>query len=161
MSKSSTIEPGVFAPALILVVGTAVPLVLAPEAGKAVLGAGLTWTTNTLGPLFLWFAFASMLLLLWTVFSRHGSRVLGPPGEPPAYSKGSWFGMLFCAGLGSSLLYWGTIEWVYYYQSPPFGIEPASADAARWAGALALFHWGIPAWSIYAVATLPIAAELE
>ena len=65
--------------------------------------------------------------------------------------------MLFCAGIGTSLLYWATIEWVYYYQAPPFGIAPESAEAADWAAMYGLFHWGPLAWALYCIPALPIA----
>jgi BCCT family betaine/carnitine transporter len=65
--------------------------------------------------------------------------------------------MLFCAGIGTSLLYWATIEWVYYYQAPPFGIEAKSAQAAHWGAMYGLFHWGPMAWALYCLPALPIA----
>ena len=65
--------------------------------------------------------------------------------------------MLFCAGIGTSLLYWATIEWVYYYQAPPFGIEAETAEAAHWAAMYGLFHWGPMAWALYCIPALPIA----
>ncbi len=49
--------------------------------------------------------------------------------------------MLFCGGIGASILYWGCIEWAYYYQSPPFQLEPGSEEAVRWAATYGLFHW--------------------
>lgn len=51
----------------------------------------------------------------------------------------------------------GAIEWAYYYQSPPFQLEPGSEEAVRWAATYGIFHWGPIAWSIYLVPALPIA----
>lgn len=65
--------------------------------------------------------------------------------------------MLFCGGIGASILYWGCIEWAYYYQSPPFQLEPGSEEAVRWAATYGLFHWGPIAWSIYLIPAIPIA----
>ncbi len=65
--------------------------------------------------------------------------------------------MIFTASTGSSLLYWGTIEWIYYYQSPPFGAEVGSWQAAEWASAYGMFHWGATAWAMYAVVSVAIA----
>ena len=70
-------------------------------------------------------------VLLWFAFGRYGSVKFGGPDAGPEFRKLSWIGMLFCAGIGTSLLYRATIEWVYYYQAPPFGIEPESAEAAH------------------------------
>jgi BCCT family betaine/carnitine transporter len=65
--------------------------------------------------------------------------------------------MLFCAGIGTSLLYWATIEWVYYYQAPPFGLAPETPAAADWAAMYGMYHWGPLAWALYCIPALPIA----
>jgi BCCT family betaine/carnitine transporter len=54
-------------------------------------------------------------------------------------------------------MYWSAIEWAYYYQSPPFGAVPQSAEAARWASSYGIFHWGFIAWAFYCLPTLAIA----
>ena len=70
--------------------------------------------------------------------------------------------MLFCAGIGSNLLYFGTTEWTGYYLSPPplSGADPQTLLAADWAGAYSFFHWGISAWAVYALASIPIGYVL-
>ena len=65
--------------------------------------------------------------------------------------------MLFCGGIGASILYWGTIEWAYYYQNPPFQLEAGSEEAVRWAATYGIFHWGPIAWCIYMIPAIPIA----
>ena len=69
----------------------------------------------------------------------------------------------FCAGIGSNLLYFGTTEWTAYFLKPPplSGATPESLLAADWAGAYSFFHWGISAWAVYALATVPIAYVLH
>ena len=64
--------------------------------------------------------------------------------------------MLFCAGVATGILYWGTIEWTYYYDAPPFGVEPRSAAAVRWASVFGIFHWGPTGWAFYCLPTLAI-----
>lgn len=59
--------------------------------------------------------------------------------------------------MGTCILYWGTLEWVYYYTAPPMGLEPESIAAAQVVLSYNFFHWGIPAWGIYAIGTVPIA----
>ena len=159
--ETPRIHRPVFALALALVGGASALIAIDPEASHQSLGALLESVTWNLGPLFLWFAFGAMLLLAWLAFSEHGGKRMGPSKEAPEFSLFSWLGMLFCAGIGSSLLYWGTIEWAYYYADPPFGIPPRSPEAAEWGAAYALFHWGIPAWSIYTIATLPMVWALH
>jgi BCCT family betaine/carnitine transporter len=109
------------------------------------------------GFLFLWFTFACLAVLLWFAFGKYGSVRFGGAEAEPEFRKLSWIAMLFCAGIGTSLLYWATIEWVYYYQAPPFGIEAETAEAAHWAAMYGLFHWGPMAWALYCVPALPIA----
>ena len=115
--------------------------------------------THDLGWLFLGFVFFTVLWLAWLAMSRYGDIVLGPPEEAPEYGAISWFGMLFCAGIGSNLLYFGATEWTGYFLSPPplSGAPAMSLAAADWAGAYSFFHWGISAWAVYALAAVPIA----
>ncbi len=96
-------------------------------------------------------------MLLWFAFGKYGSVRFGGQDAEPEFRTLSWIAMLFCAGIGTSLLYWATIEWVYYYQAPPFGIEAESAEAADWAAMYGLFHWGPMAWALYCIPALPIA----
>ena len=119
--------------------------------------------THDLGWLFLGFVVFGLGWLAWLAFSDAGEIVLGEAGEEPAFSDLSWFGMLFCAGIGSNLLYFGTTEWAgYAVVPPPFsGAEALSPKALDWAGAMSFFHWGISAWGIYAMATIPIAYSLH
>ena len=100
---------------------------------------------------------AALVLSLWLAFGRYGKVVLGSEGEQPEFSTYSWVAMLFCAGIGAGLMYWSVIEWAYYYQSPPFGAEPQSLEAAKWASSYGVFHWGIIAWAFYCLPTLAIA----
>lgn len=102
-------------------------------------------------------------LLVELALPKHGDVVLGEQYDGPIFSNVSWFGMLFCAGIGSNLLYFGTTEWTGYFLSPPpiSGATPGSPLAADWAGAYSFFHWGISAWATYAIATLPIAYVLH
>jgi BCCT family betaine/carnitine transporter len=65
--------------------------------------------------------------------------------------------MLFCAGIGAGLMYWCVIEWSYYFDAPPFGVEPHSAAAAEWASTYGMFHWGITAWAFYCLPAIAIA----
>jgi BCCT family betaine/carnitine transporter len=142
---------------LIVVLGAIVPLIAFPDQSAEVLDRILALVTARLGFLFLWFTVAVFAVLLWFAFGRYGSVRFGGCDARPEFGTLSWIGMLFCAGIGTSLLYWATIEWVYYYQGPPFGIEPGSAEAAHWGATYGLFHWGPLAWALYCLPALPIA----
>ena len=147
----------IFWVALPLIVGVSVPLVLFPVEGEALLSAAFGWLTRNLGWAYLWFTIAAFALLVYYAVGRYGNVRFGGPDAKPEFSLISWIAMIFCAGIGTSVLYWGTIEWVYYYASPPFGIAPGSMAATEWAATYGLFHWGFTAWAIYCIPTLPLA----
>jgi len=155
--KSAPIDRQIFWPALVVVIAAIIPLVIWPDSSSERLNGVFAAISGSLGFVFLWFTFAAFVVLLWFAFGRYGRVKFGAPDDRPEFSTVSWVGMLFCAGIGTSLLYWATIEWVYYYQAPPFGIEPGSAAAAHHGAMYGLFHWGPMAWSLYCIPALPIA----
>jgi choline/glycine/proline betaine transport protein len=81
---------------------------------------------------------------------------LGRDDERPEFSTLTWFAMLFSAGMGIGLLFFGVAEPIMHYTSPP-GMEARSLEAARQAVPLTFFHWGLHAWAIYVVMGLAIA----
>ncbi len=83
---------------------------------------------------------------------------LGGPDARPEYPLGTWFAMLFAAGIGIGLMFFGVAEPVQHFLSPPLGIDAADTVAARnLAVAASIFHWGVHAWAIYAVVALALA----
>lgn len=76
------------------------------------------------------------------------------------FKEPSWAYMLFAGGMGSSLLYWSFSEWALYYYNAPFLVTPKTPLAMEWAATLALLHWSIPAWLLFALTSLPIACIL-
>ena len=112
---------------------------------------------DKLGFMYLGLGLASFFFMIYIIFSDIGQIKLGEPDEKPEFSTASWAAMLFCGGIGASIMYWGCIEWAYYYLDPPFQLAPGSEEAIRWAATYGIFHWGPIAWSIYLVPALPIA----
>ncbi|HIF9382385.1 TPA: BCCT family transporter [Photobacterium damselae] len=143
--------------ALGLLISTVVPLLLFPKEGAEWIAIAKSFMTDKLGFLYLGLGVAAFFFMIYIVFSDIGQIKLGDPDEAPEFKTASWAAMLFCGGIGASILYWGAIEWAYYYQSPPFQLEPGSEEAVRWAATYGIFHWGPIAWSIYLVPALPIA----
>jgi glycine betaine transporter len=86
----------------------------------------------------------------------YGDIKLGRDDEQPEFSTPSWIAMLFAGGMGAGLLFWGAAEPMYHYYSPP-GMPGETPDAARQAMVITNLHWGLHAWSIYAVCALVIA----
>ncbi len=89
--------------------------------------------------------------------SRFGSVRLGPEESRPEYSNMSWFAMLFSAGMGVGLVFYGAAEPLFHFGSTPFGAEPGSVQAARDAMQISFFHWGLHPWAGYSVIAMPLA----
>ncbi|MFW5875866.1 MAG: BCCT family transporter [Myxococcota bacterium] len=97
-----------------------------------------------------------IVFILWLLFSRYARIRLGDDDDRPEFSTLTWFAMLFSAGMGIGLLFFGVAEPVMHYANPP-GMEGRTAEAAQQAVPLTFFHWGVHAWAIYVVMGLAIA----
>lgn len=112
-----------------------------------------------------WFYVLVMSLILffviWLMFSRFGKLKLGKDDDTPDFSTFSWICMLFSAGLGSGLIYWGVAEPIFHIQDNPFlsmeGVEPNSVEAAVVALRVTVFHWGLHGWALYVLVGLCLA----
>lgn len=101
-----------------------------------------------------------VLFCLFLAFSRYGHIRLGSQDEQPEYGTFSWLAMLFAAGMGAGLIFYGVAEPLFHMSSPPpTNLEQTlnEAMAARKAMAVTYLHWGLHAWAIYAFAALSIA----
>lgn len=153
----SNIDWLVFITSLVCIIGVCIPLALYPDVGKSTLNAGFEFVTRQLGIVYILVSVGALGLLLYLALGRYGHVLFGRPGDLPDYSGFSWAAMLFCGGIGGSVLFWGTLEWAYYFQAPPYGIEPMSSAALTWAGSYPLFHWGFIGWALYTLPALPLA----
>ncbi len=138
------------------ILGVCLPLVLFPETGKQILSALFHAVTDRLGPVYLLVGGGVLLLLLALALSPWGRVSLGPVGRPQ-FGTFSWASMLFCGGIGTSVLYWGTVEWAYYLGAPPFSVAPNTPEAMRWASSYPIFHWGLIGWALYCLPGVAIA----
>ncbi|MFH7807730.1 choline BCCT transporter BetT [Acinetobacter sp. BSP-153] len=97
-----------------------------------------------------------LIILVFIALSDMGKIKLGPDHSLPEYSSGSWFAMLFTAGMGIGLMFFGVAEPVMHYVNPPTG-DGQTVDAAQQAMRITFFHWGLHAWAIYALVGLSLA----
>ena len=155
--NGSGIDNVVFGSAVAVILFSCIPLILFGEKIGPEIEAVHAWITLNLGIFYQWATIAVILFLTWLAFSRFGKIKLGAADEPAEFSMFSWSSMLFCAGIGAGLMYWSVIEWGYYIDAPPYGVEPRSTEAITWAASYGLFHWGIPAWCLYCLPSLAIA----
>ncbi len=151
------IDTFTFFGALVLLLIVVVPLIIWPESGDLWVATAKDFVTDKFGIIYLGLGLGALFFLIYIFFSDIGHIKLGEPDSKPEFGLASWIAMLFSSGIGASILYWGSIEWVYYYLSPPFNIEPESQAAIEWAATYGIFHWGIIAWAIYLIPAIPIA----
>ena len=156
-TPDTRIDKFTFFGTLFILIAVTLPLVVFPEQGADWVAATKTFVTNKLGGAYLAFGVLSLVFVTYICCSDIGNIKLGKAEDDIEFKTGSWAAMMFCGGIGASILYWGILEWMYYYQGPPFGLEPGSTEAIRWASTYGLFHWGPVAWAIYLVPAISIA----
>ena len=128
------------------------------DTAASVFAALYAWLTSTFGWAFMVAANVFLLFCLLLVASPLGRIRLGGADAKPDYSNWSWFAMLFAAGIGIGLMFFGVAEPVTHFLSPPLGVEPADTAAVQGlAVASTIYHWGLHGWAIYAVAALALA----
>lgn len=97
-----------------------------------------------------------LLFVIWLMLSRYGGIRLGDDNDRPDFGYLSWFSMLFSAGMGIGLLFWGVAEPISHYMKPHYG-EGQTLEAAEAAMRLTFFHWGLHPWAIYIIVGLSLA----
>lgn len=150
----------IFGPSLLIILTVAVPLSLDPSFGQVMVQNTHSFITKYFGWIFMWVPVLCLALILGLIIGRYGDIKLGDPDDKPEFSYFAWISMLFCCGVGSSSIVWGVCEPIYYLSAPPLGLEPGSIAAYETALALPIFHWGLSAWSIYAVSAVGLAYSL-
>lgn len=131
--------------------------VVAPAHLGGVFDGALALITRNFGWFYLWLVLALVVVALVLAFSRYGDLKLGREDDEPEFSVGSWFAMLFAAGMGIGLVFWGVAEPISHYGAPPPGIAPNTPEAAAAAMRYSFFHWGLHPWAVYSVVALAIA----
>jgi len=155
----STVDKTVFGVAAgIIVVICLLGVIFTDAVGAAASGA-LSWVTDNAGWLFILSASGFVIFSLVLAFGRYGSIPLSREGEGTEFSTLSWVSMMFSAGMGIGLMFFGVYEPVTHLADPPPFVEapPGSPDAARAAMAYTFFHWGLHPWAIYSVVGLALA----
>lgn len=152
------LDKPLFTVVALLIIGFVTWGVINPDQVLAYSTTALTWVMTNLGWVFTSLAAGLAVLLLLLAFSRYGRIPLGLDGEKPEYSTASWAAMLFGAGIGIGIIFFGPYEPLTYYLSPrPGAYEAASPEAITGAMAQSALHWGINAWAIYAIVGLAVA----
>lgn len=150
------INPPVFYPAVVLIAILLVFGAAFPEATGSFFETLQAWLLATFGWFYLICVTAFLVFAIALALSRHGRVKLGPDHSEPDFSYPSWFAMLFSAGMGIGLMFYGVAQPVLHYANPATA-DPQTAAAARDAIRDAMFLWGLHGWGVYAVVGLCLA----
>jgi len=156
--QSQPVDRVIFGVSAALVVAFVVWGVVSTDTLSSVSAAVLAAVITGGGWAFVLVASAFVVFALWLAFSRYGKIPLGADDEAPEFRTVSWIAMMFSAGMGIGLMFYGVAEPLAHFTSPPPGTVPAgSPQALDVAMATTLFHWTLHPWAIYAVVGLAIA----
>ncbi|QGU00405.1 Glycine betaine transporter OpuD [Candidatus Syntrophocurvum alkaliphilum] len=147
---SDAIKTPVFIISIILAVTFVAIGIMLPEAFESFIDGAFDWMVTNLGWAFILGGSAFLFLIIFLILSPLGEIKLGRDDEEPAYSNKAWFAMLFSAGMGIGLLFWGVSEPINHYMWPAYG-EANTAESLHMAMQYSFFHWGLHPWAIYAV----------
>ena len=135
-------------------------LLVEPETSKSFLDGIKWWIIGAFDGLFMWSANIFVIFCLGLIVSPYGKIRLGGDDAKPDYSRMSWIAMLFAAGMGIGLMFWGVAEPVAYYTGwyeTPLNVTANTPEAAKLALGATMFHWGLHPWAIYGVVALSLA----
>lgn len=151
-------DPGIFLVTVGTIVAFVVITILFGDWVGEVFGVASSWIMTNLGWFYIFGVTAFLFFLIWVAMSRFGHVRLGADGEEPEHSTLAWFGMLFAAGIGTILMFWGVAEPISHFANPPRGgMEAGSTEAATEAMAFTLYHFGLHTWTIFALPSLAFA----
>lgn len=155
-NNTARVAPITFIGSAIIALGLILYSSLFPKAAAARFDAVNAWIINEAGWFYMLAVGIFVIFLLGVALSRLGTVKLGPDDAVPDYKYGTWIAMLFSAGMGIGIVFYGVAEPIMHYSQPP-SAAPHSAEAARQAMEITFFHWGVHAWAIYAVLGLALA----
>jgi len=160
-ASTPAVHRWVFWPAAIIILTFVAFAIIAPGAAED-LFAGLqsaivlnfSWYYVLIAALFVFFA-------LWMGLSRFGGIKLGKDDDEPEFSMHSWFSLLFAAGMGIGLVFYGVSEPLSHFASPRPGVTGEESQLAQQAMSQTFLHWGFHAWAIYVVVGLALAYAIH
>ncbi|MGE0496938.1 MAG: BCCT family transporter [Ramlibacter sp.] len=131
--------------------------IFSPATLGSVFNDALAVITHNFGWFYLWVVLGLVIMAVVLAVSRYGDLKLGAEDDEPEFSTGAWFSMLFAAGMGIGLVFWGVAEPISHFGAPPPGIAANTPEAANAAMRYSFFHWGFHPWAVYSIVALAIA----
>ncbi|MFB1295198.1 BCCT family transporter [Mycobacterium sp. pW049] len=158
ISRSRGIDWVVFGVTSVLAAAFLVWGFLSTDTLASASSTALTWVMDNTGWLFALTSTGFVVFVLYLALGRYGTIPLGRDGEEPEFNGVSWVAMMFSAGMGIGLMFFGVAEPLSHFATPPPGTGPeGNSEAVQNAMATTLFHWTLHPWAIYAVVGLAIA----
>ena len=152
----TTLIKGVFLPSILFILLISITSIVYPEMADYILNIIKNFIFVNLNWVYIWAVTFFVIFLIYLLFSKYGKIRLGNNDSRPEHSFFSWMSMLFAAGMGIGLMYFGVAEPMQHYASEVFGLEHY-VNPAKNAQLYTFFHWGVHAWAIYAVVGLSLA----
>lgn len=150
-------NPVLFISAIVILILVIIGAIV-PKAFGNVAETLFLFTTTNFGWFYLISVFIFVLFLIGLALSKYGKIRLGPQDSKPEYPFFTWIGMLFSAGFGAGLVFWGVAEPMSHFFTPPFGdLQAQTEETARVAMGYSFFHWGISQWSVFTIVGMLIA----
>ena len=156
MKKYFDIHPKVFYPSIVLIIGFILLSIFGGEDVRLFFSEASQLITQSTGWLFILGVNFFIVFCLWLAFGQYGKVRIGGEKAETEFSLFSWFSMLFSAGMGIGLLYFGVSEPIQHFLKPPMP-QANNADLAIQALDFTFLHYGLHAWSIYCVVGLSLA----
>ncbi|HCY6078464.1 TPA: BCCT family transporter [Staphylococcus aureus] len=156
MKKEKVMDWTTFIGTVAVLLFAVIPMMAFPKASEDIITGINSAISDSIGSIYLFMGLAIFCFVMYIAFGKYGNVTLGKASDKPEFNTFTWAAMLFCAGIGSDILYWGVIEWAFYYQVPPNGAKSMSDEALQYATQYGMFHWGPIAWAIYVLPALPI-----
>jgi choline/glycine/proline betaine transport protein len=155
------IAPAVFWPAALIVAAVAGLTIAFPGPAERFIGAVQTHVVSAFGWYYVLIVAGFVAFSIWVGVGRWGDITLGQDDDEPQYKLGTWFSMLFAAGMGIGLVFWGVAEPLSHYADPKPGVDGTPIQVAQTAMTQTYLHWGVNAWAIYVVVGLALAYTIH
>ena len=156
MEKNKVMDWTTFIGSSIILLIAVIPMMVFPKASQDIITKMNDAVSSTIGSIYLLIGLVTLIFVLYIAFGKYGNVTLGKATDKPEFNNFSWAAMLFCAGIASDILYWGIIEWAFYYQDPPHGVNGMTDSALNYSTMYGMFHWGPIAWATFVLPALCI-----
>lgn len=159
----ATVAPRVFWPSAVIILAFVIVTVLVPDTMTEVIGDIQETVIGTFSWYYMLIVSLFVVFSLWIGLSHYGDIKLGPDEEEPEFGLKSWFAMLFAAGMGIGLVFWGVAEPLNHYAGIPNRATGITQDEEGAQGAIVqtFLHWGLHPWAIYVVVGVAVAYAIH